>query len=239
MKHVLVLDTDAATSAALTPELTANWLHVTDVKDVAELEQRLAGDVVDAVIVGVTFNEDFAVIEKIAACTDAAIVIVSANRTHEDDKVRGLETGAVDYIAKPFAVRELLARLRVAMREKRATRTDQDVRCYAFADATLWVRQRRLCRPDVPDTKLTVAEFNLLVAFLRSPRRILSREKLLSESRVHSEEIYDRSLDALILRLRRKIEIDAGEPRLITTVRGTGYRFDSDVLVDDRPRRRS
>jgi DNA-binding response OmpR family regulator len=79
---------------------------------------------------------------------------------------------------------------------------------------------------------LTAGEFNLLVAFLKAPRQVLSREQLLAASRVHEEEVYDRSIDVLILRLRRKLEIDSSNPNLIKTERGVGYFFDADVEVE-------
>jgi len=111
-----------------------------------------------------------------------------------------------------------------------------DWRSYRFDDFELSTRFRRLARfPDV-EIDLTTAEFNLLVAFLNAPRTALTREQLLSTSRVHSEEIADRSLDPLILRLRRKIERDHTNPKLIKTVRGIGYSLDADVKIEERPR---
>lgn len=85
--------------------------------------------------------------------------------------------------------------------------------------------------PNKIETKLTAGEFNLLVAFLEKPRDVLTREELLAASRVHDEEVFDRSIDVLILRLRRKLERDATNPQLIRTARGAGYFFDADVNV--------
>jgi DNA-binding response OmpR family regulator len=96
------------------------------------------------------------------------------------------------------------------------------------------IKRRRLHSDSLGEVKLTAAEFNLLVAFLRSPRQVLSREQLLSASRVHNEEVFDRSIDVLILRLRRKLEVDQSNPKLIVTERGVGYIFDTDVFVDNR-----
>ncbi len=87
---------------------------------------------------------------------------------------------------------------------------------------------------DGEEVKLTAGEFNLLTAFLRSPRQILSREQLLSASRVHNEEVFDRSIDVLILRLRRKLEADPSKPALIKTERGAGYLFDAEVKIIHR-----
>lgn len=239
MRHIIVLDADPITRTTLAEHLADDAFRVTGSNDMTALERILADQRVDALVIDVNSDEDFDTVGYLAERTSAPIIILSHSRLQEDDKVRGLEAGAADYIAKPLACREFLARLRVAMRGKRTIRADRDIRSYAFAGTTLWVRQRNLCRPGAADVKLTAAEFNLFVAFLQAPRQILSREQLLTASRVHSQEINDRSLDALILRLRRKIEIDPANPRLIRTVRGAGYRLESDVVIDDRPRRRS
>jgi two-component system, OmpR family, response regulator len=223
MRHIIVLDADPMTRTTLAEHLTDDAFRVTGLDDLIALERVLVGQRVDALVIDVNSDEDFDTVGHLAERTSAPIIILSHSRLREDDKVRGLEAGAADYIAKPLACREFLARLRVAMRGKRTIRVDRDIRSYAFAGTTLWVRQRNLCRPGAADVKLTGAEFNLFVAFLQSPRQILSREQLLTASRVHSEEINDRSLDALILRLRRKIEIDPANPQLIRTVRGAGY----------------
>jgi DNA-binding response OmpR family regulator len=114
--------------------------------------------------------------------------------------------------------------------------TDKDRRTYVFSDWKLKLWKRQLIGLDGEETKLTAGEFNLLVAFLRSPRQILTREQLLSASRVHDEEVFDRSIDVLILRLRRKLESDASTPRLIKTERGAGYFLDADVETEDARR---
>jgi two-component system OmpR family response regulator len=159
-------------------------------------------------------------------------LVVGAETTIEDDKVRGLEAGASDYICKPVGHRELVARLKAAMRDKLASNPMREPRSYTFSGYELSIRQRLLTHPEIGEIRLTTAEFNLLTVFLASPRKILSRESLLAASRLHEGEIFDRSLDALILRLRRKIELDAAKPRLVRTVRGSGYLFDSDVAIE-------
>lgn len=238
MKHVVVLDTDATARHGLSGYLVEAAFQVSEAASFQELQRLLPGIEPDLLVIDVKADDDFEMVRRLAARVAVPIVILSGSRIEEDDKVRGLEAGAVDYITKPLAHREFVARLRAAMREKPLPRMDRDMRSYSFAGCTLWVRQRNLCRPGAADVKLTVAEFNLLVAFLRAPRKVLSREQLLAASRVNSEEIFDRSLDALILRLRRKVELDPANPQLIKTARGAGYRFESDVILDDRPRRR-
>ena len=148
----------------------------------------------------------------------------------------GLELGADDYMVKPFSPRELLARLRAVLRrynsssEALASR-DEKRRAYRFLGWELNLRTRRLTAPGGQRIGLSNGEFNLLQAFCAAPRRVLSREQLLDLSRLHSSEVYDRSIDVQILRLRRKIEPNPSEPQYIVTERGAGYRFEALVEV--------
>ena len=138
-----------------------------------------------------------------------------------------------DYLTKPFSPRELLARIRALLRRAKAQATVADaiarVRAYRFGGWELNVGLRKLRAGDGKLVELTNGEFSLLTAFLSSPQRVLSRDQLLELSRLHNAEVYDRSIDVQILRLRRKIEVDPAHPRFITTQRGAGYLFDSPV----------
>jgi two-component system, OmpR family, response regulator len=162
-------------------------------------------------------------------------IIITGHWRDEADRVLGLELGADDYLTKPFSLRELLARARAVLRrsdaaEHRPRARAQHIR-YRFAGWELRMRTRRLISPTGERVALTAGEFNLLAAFLQSPKQILSREQLLTATRVHEEEVFDRSIDVQILRLRRKLEVDPSEPKLIITERGIGYRFDGDVVA--------
>ena len=163
------------------------------------------------------------------------VIVLTGHAKEEADAVLGLELGADDYVTKPVGLRELLARIRAVLRREegaaeRARRTDARTR-YRFAGWELDVGGRRLTSPANEPVGLTVGEFNLLAAFLRSPQRVLSRDQLLAATRVHDEEVFDRSIDVLILRLRRKLERDPSDPRLIRTERGAGYIFAAPVEV--------
>jgi DNA-binding response OmpR family regulator len=178
------------------------------------------------------------------------IIIVSARR-EEADRVLGLELGADDYLTKPFSPRELLARIRAVLRRTKHRAASQGtaevdaeeaatadegtaaaaraaVRMYRFAGWELNVKSRRFTSPQAQLIPLTIGEFNLLMAFLERPQQVLSREQLLQGSRLY-EDVYDRTIDVQILRLRRKIERDARAPEFIRTERGIGYVFTATV----------
>ena len=141
----------------------------------------------------------------------------------------GLELGADDYITKPFNPRELLARIRAVLRRYQTARevlpARNDARAYRFAGWELNRRTRKLLAPDGRRVELTNGEFNLLQVFCAAPQRVLSRDQLLDLSRLHNGEVYDRSIDVQILRLRRKVEPDPSRPAYIKTERGAGYVF--------------
>jgi two-component system, OmpR family, response regulator len=164
------------------------------------------------------------------------VIVVTGQRRDETDRVVGLELGADDYLTKPFSLRELLARIRAVLRrvdagEHRSRRREKHAR-YRFAGFELAMRSRQLKSADGAVIALTAGEFNLLAAFLHSPHHVLSREQLLAASRVHDEEVFDRSVDVQILRLRRKLEADPSDPQIIRTERGAGYVLTAPVEVE-------
>jgi len=238
MQHVLVVDDDHSARSLISDYLVQQAFRVTAVSSGDELQSVISMDIVDAFVIDVSLEGEDAleIVQQLVSLSTAPVIITSADRIEEADKVLGFELGASDYITKPFGLREFLARLKAAMRVRPAHEAGRERRTYMFGDWTLSMRERALIRPDVGETKLTAAEFNLLVAFLNAPKQVLSRERLLAASRVHSEEVFDRSIDALILRLRRKLETEPSKPSLIKTARGSGYILDCSVTVDERPR---
>jgi two-component system OmpR family response regulator len=145
----------------------------------------------------------------------------------ETDRVVGLEMGADDYLLKPFSTRELLARVRALLR--RAALSPSLVQplsgnAYQFENWVLNTRKRELSNPDGVVIDLSTGEYDMLLAFVESPQRVLTREQLLDLSRNRVATGFDRSIDVQISRLRRKLESD-GQNAMIKTVRGAGYMF--------------
>jgi DNA-binding response OmpR family regulator len=173
-------------------------------------------------------EEGFDLLREIRSRSDVPIIITTGDRRDEIDRVVGLELGADDYITKPFSLRELLARIRAVLRRQEAGRAasqrDPERGRYQFGGWQLDRRIRRLIDPSGEQIALTKGEYALLTAFLDAPQRPLSREHLLQATRVH-EDIFDRSIDVQILRLRRKLEPDPSAPQFIQTERGVGYVF--------------
>jgi DNA-binding response OmpR family regulator len=234
VKHVLAVDDDPAMRALLADYLSDHGFRVSTAVGGHDMARVLATDAVDLVILDLQLNDEdgLELVRDLRARSALPIIIVSGHRRDEVDRVIGLEIGADDYLTKPVSLRELLARIRVAFRRAESgARTDPEPRRtrYRFAGWELSVRSRRLTSPAREAVPLTKGEFNLLVAFLQAPQRVLSREQLLAASRVHDEEVFDRSIDVQILRLRRKLEPNPSEPSLIRTERGAGYVFSTSV----------
>jgi DNA-binding response OmpR family regulator len=167
-------------------------------------------------------------LREIRAHSDIPVIITTGHRRDEIDRVVGLELGADDYITKPFGLRELLARIRAVLRRREAgqaaaQRDAEKGRC-KFGSWQLDRRGRRLTHSSGQPITLTKGEYALLIAFLDAPQRPLTREQLLQATRIH-EDVFDRSIDVQVLRLRRKLETEPAAPSIIQTERGVGYVF--------------
>jgi two-component system OmpR family response regulator len=195
-----------------------------------EMAQHFAAGEPDLVILDLRLGQEegFDLLREIRSRSDVPVIITTGDRRDEIDRVVGLELGADDYLTKPFSLRELLARIRAVLRRQEAGRAvvqrdPERGRC-GFGGWQLDRRVRRLIDPSGGQVALTKGEYALLTAFLDAPQRPLSREHLLQATRVH-EDIFDRSIDVQILRLRRKLELDPSAPQIIQTERGVGYVF--------------
>ncbi len=201
-----------------------------------EMSKLLDSEAIDLVILDLRLaGEDGMAIARKLRDNSVIPIIMLTGVKDEADRVMGLEIGADDYLTKPFSPRELLARIRTILRRTKAAApahaTAKEMRAYRFAQFELNLRTRRLTRREGKPIDLTNGEFNLLAALLASPQRILTRDQLLEASRVYDNEVYDRSIDVQILRLRRKIEADPAQPAFIVTERGVGYIFQANVDI--------
>jgi len=228
--HVLIVDDDPAVCQMLQDYLGANELRISVAADGAAMREVFEREAIDLVLLDVRLPGESG-LQLAAQLRQRARVpiILLTGRTEEADRVMGLEMGADDYVVKPFSTRELLARIRAQLRRSRmqeaTTATEPGPRAFRFAGWELNLRTRRLAKTGDEAIELTNGQFSLLVAFCGAPQRVLSRDQLLSLSRRHSAEVYDRNIDVQILRLRRQIEVDPSQPELIVTERGVGYRL--------------
>jgi two-component system, OmpR family, response regulator len=234
--HVLVVDDDPSIRQLLTEYLADNDIRVTAVASTRLIAEVMARDTIDLLVLDLRLpgEDGLEVARRLRVDSTLPIIILTA-RKDEADRVMGLELGADDYLTKPFSLRELLARIRALLRRSRAQLTVADglqtMRAYRFAGWELNVRLRRLHSPDGGTVPLTNAEFNLLAAFLAAPQRVLSRDQLLGMSRLHEDEVYDRSVDTQVGRLRKKLEPNGTKEELIRTERGAGYSFCAEVEI--------
>ncbi len=241
-QHILAVDDDESIRHLIDEYLSENGYRVSQAANGREMQAVLATDTVDLIVLDVKMpGEDGFTLARTVRQTSDVPIIMLTGQTHEVDRVLGLELGADDYLTKPFSPRELLARIKAVLRRYDGIgsreadsksdgrpKRETEIRTYRFNGWTLSTGTRRLTSPNDTRIELTNGEYALLVTFLNAPKRILSRDQLLEFSRLH-DDVYDRSIDVQILRLRRKIEADPNEPKMIRTERGAGYFFDSDV----------
>jgi len=228
--HILAVDDDPSVRQMIADYLGDNDMQVTVVGAGKDIAKVMACHTIDLVILDLKLpGEDGMQIARDLRGDSEIPIIMLTGRKDEADRVMGLELGADDYLTKPFSPRELLARIRALLRRSRAKETVADglarIRAYRFAGWELNVRLRRLKSPQGEIVPTSNSEFNLLVAFLAAPQRVLSREQLLELSRLHNDEVYDRSVDVQVGRLRKKIEPKRSQGELIRTERGAGYVF--------------
>jgi two-component system, OmpR family, response regulator len=229
LKHVLIVDDDPTMRDMIANYLETWGFRVSAVADGRAMARVVKDEPTDLILLDLKLGPEdgLELMRHLGNRSEIPVIVISGHRRDEPDRVVGLELGADDYLTKPFGLRELLARIRAVLRRSEAAdrrRRSQTGRMrYRFAGWELSMATRRLTSPLGDVVPLTAGEFNLLTALLRSPQQVLSREQLLVASRMHDEEVFDRSIDVQILRLRRKLEVDPSTPKLIRTERGAGY----------------
>ena len=228
--RVLVVEDDLSMQRMLASYLGEHNMRVASAAQGRDVARHFAAGEPDVVVLDLRLGQEdgLDLLRAIRARSDVPVIIATGHRLDEVDRVVGLELGADDYITKPFGVRELLARIHAVLRrqamERSASRHDSERGRFWFGGWQLDRRTRRLTDPNGAPVALTKGEYALLVAFLEAPQRPLTREHLLQATRVH-EDVFDRSIDVQILRLRRRLEADPARPRIIQTERGVGYTF--------------
>ena len=232
--HILVIDDDPDVRDLVVEYLGKNDMRVSAGGSGREMFELFDKESIDLVLLDLKLpGEDGMQLARTLRERATVPIVLLTGRNEEADRVMGLELGADDYVTKPFSPRELLARVRAVLRRYQVQATlperDNTRRAFRFSGWELNLRTRRLVSPDGTSVELSNGEFSLLNALCRAPQRVLTRDQLLSMSRLHEAEVYDRTIDVQIRRLRLKIEADAANPALIVTERGAGYRLASDV----------
>lgn len=230
--RILVVEDDAGTRVLLTRFLGENGFQAVGARDGAEMWEALERDPADLVLLDVMLpgTGGMDLCRALRRKSAVAIIMLTA-RASEADRVLGLELGADDYVPKPFSRAELLARVRAVLRRGRTLAEDAAPRGHVlrFAGWTLDTARRELTAPGGAAVELSGAEYDVLLAFLERPQRVLTRDRILELSRNRLGDVQDRSVDVLVSRLRRKLGTQDAAPDLVRTVRGAGYMFGADV----------
>ena len=231
--QILVVDDHREIRDAVTSYLERNGYRATSARDAREMDAALKTHHIDLVVLDVMLpgEDGLSACRRLRAGSDIPILMLTA-RGEDIDRIIGLEIGADDYLAKPFNPRELLARIAAILRRSagpESTAGGLGGRRLGFDRWVLDVDRQVLSSEEGETVELTAAELRMLVAFLERPRMVLSRARLLDLVHGRDWDVFDRAIDNQISRLRRKIEADPEHPRLILTVRGSGYSLNADV----------
>lgn len=233
--HILIVDDDKEIRDLLQEFFQRHGMRVSTARDEDEMQAELRRAPVDLIILDIMLpgKSGLDICRDLRTHSKIPIIMLTAV-TETIDRVVGLEMGADDYVPKPFDPRELLARARAVLRRPSAGGAAHRAvpQLFKFAGWVLDAPRRRLMRPDDVRVELTTAEFNLLHTLVRSSQRVLSREQLVELSNQNGDYSYDRSVDVLVSRLRRKMEDNPRSPKLVLTVRGGGYQFVPEVVAE-------
>lgn len=227
--HVLIVDDHQEIRDLVSQILTKDGFRVSTAADGRQMRQRLRDHVIDLIVLDLMLpvEDGLALCRDLRAKGTTVPIIILTAKGDEIDRVLGLEMGADDYVAKPFSGRELLARIKAVLRRARSLPPPGQSAVpslYRFGPWTLDTARRELENDDIV-VPLSTGEYNLLMAFIQHPGRVLNRDQLLDLAKGRSSAPLDRSIDLQVSRLRRKIEADARNPEIIKTIWGDGYIF--------------
>ena len=236
-RHLVVVDDDREIRSLLSQFLEKHGFRVTAVPDGRSLRRLMTTQRIDLVVLDVMLpgGEDGLTICRQLSATGQMPIIMLTGKSDEVDRIIGLEIGADDYLAKPFNPRELLARVRNVLRRWDFAPRKPDVReasRYRFAEWTLDTPARELIDTEGTRHPLTGAEFRLLLAFVSHPNRVLSRHQLIELTSTRRSELFDRSIDVRVSRLRQLLRDNLSAPRIIKTVYGDGYVLGTTVETE-------
>jgi two-component system, OmpR family, response regulator len=227
--HILVVDDHRDIRDLVSRALTKDGFRVSTAADGRAMRKVLADSRIDLILLDLMLpgEDGLSLCRALRAESKIPIIMLTA-KGDEIDRVVGLEMGADDYLPKPFGSRELIARIKAVLRrskDKAEPTPDHRPKRYRFDGWQLDTGARELLREDGVTVPLSTGEFDLLLALVERPQRVLNRDQLLDLARGRSANALDRSIDTQISRLRKKLERDAGEPKMIKTVWGGGYVF--------------
>jgi DNA-binding response OmpR family regulator len=225
MTRILVVEDEPAIAMALRDDLTLEGYDVEVVADGEMASHRARGGGFDAILLDVMLptKDGFDVCREIRRAGVRTPILILTARTHDAEKVMGLDLGADDYLTKPYSRHELRARVRALLRRAAPVETSPAIHCFGDVEVDFG---RAEVRRQGAAVDLTPLEFRLLETFVKSRGRVLTRQQLLDSAWGRGLAVTERVVDNQILNLRRKLEADPAEPRLITGIRGIGYRFD-------------
>ena len=239
--NILIVDDDADIRELLTQYLRKQGLVATAVADGRQMRTFLASHRADLIVLDLMLpgTDGLTLCRDLRASAQHIPILMLTARGDEADRILGLEMGADDYLAKPFAARELLARIRAVLRRTRMLppnlRATEPSRQVAFGDWLLDTSGRHLINAAGTQVALSGAEYRLLRVFVDHPQRVLTRDQLLNLTQGREADIFDRSIDLLVSRLRQRLGDDAREPRYLKTMRNEGYVFCQTVRSPGAP----
>ena len=229
--HVLIVEDERDIRDPLASYLAKNGFRVSKASDAAAAREIVAAHAIDIALIDIMMPaEDGLSLTGFLRATSKTPVILLTARAEETDRIVGLELGADDYVTKPFSPRELVARIKAVLRRTSDGRVKApDADAYAFADWVLRTGERELVDKEGRAVPLSTGEYNLLLALVTHPKRVLTRDQLLDLSQQRDMGAFERSIDNHISRLRKKVEANLAKPKLIKTVWGGGYTLAADV----------
>jgi two-component system OmpR family response regulator len=235
--HILVVDDHREIRDLVSRALSKDGFRVSMAADGRAMRKVLADSRIDLILLDLMLpgEDGLSLCRAVRAESNIPIIMLTA-KGEEVDRVIGLEMGADDYLPKPFGSRELIARIKAVLRRSTdkvsATEPDKRPKRYRFERWQLDTGARELERDDGVAVPLSTGEYDLLIALVERPQRVLNRDQLLDLARGRAANALDRSIDTQVSRLRKKIERDPNDPKIIKTVWGGGYMFTPEVTSE-------